>query len=115
MASLTDLRGRIVRCDTSISKLSSELRNCSDSIKQVNGQQQDIQNKLLDRIHNLESKVIFWGFFLEMEISLLFHFKYFIDKLKWMRQQARSIQILSNNKMEQRQNNFTNVQKLIRI
>ena len=63
MASLTDLRGRIVRCDTSISKLSSELRNCSDSIKQVNGQQQDIQNKLLDRIHNLESKVIFLGFF----------------------------------------------------
>lgn len=57
MASLTDLRGRIVRCDTSISKLSSELRNCSDSIKQINGQQQDNQNRQLDRIHNLESKV----------------------------------------------------------
>ena len=60
VASLTDLRGRIVRCDTSISKLSQELRNCSDSIKQVNGQQQDNQNRLLDRIHNLESKVIFF-------------------------------------------------------
>jgi hypothetical protein len=69
VASLTDLRGRIVRCDTSISKLSQELRNCSDSIKQVNGQQQDNQNRLLDRIHNLESKVIFF-----CKLKSLFHY-----------------------------------------
>ncbi|XP_071168279.1 protein FAM81A-like [Mytilus edulis] len=58
VASLTDLRGRIVRCDTSIAKLSSELRNCTDSLKQIGGTQQDNQNRLLDRIHNLESKIV---------------------------------------------------------
>lgn len=58
VASLTDLRGRIVRCDTSIAKLSSELRNALDSVKQMGGQQQDNQNRVLDRIHNLESKIV---------------------------------------------------------
>lgn len=57
VASLTDLRGRIVRCDTSISKLSQELRQCFDSVKQVSQSQQDNQNRLLDRVHELESKV----------------------------------------------------------
>ena len=57
VASLTDLRGRIVRCDTSIAKLSSDVRGCFDSIKQVTQQQQDSQNRLMDRLHQLESKV----------------------------------------------------------
>lgn len=57
VASLTDLRGRIVRCDTSIAKLSQELRSCFENIKQVGQGQQDQQNRLLDRIHEMESKV----------------------------------------------------------
>ena len=57
VATLTDLRGRIVRCDTSIGKLSSDLRGCSESIKQVTQQQQDSQNRVMDRLHQLESKV----------------------------------------------------------
>jgi len=44
-----------------------------------------------------------------------FHFQYFIDKLKYIRLQARTTQILSNNKMEQRQNSCTNLPKLIRL
>lgn len=58
VATLTDLRGRIVRCDTSIAKLSQELRSCVDNLKQVGQGQQDQQNRLLDRIHELESKVL---------------------------------------------------------
>jgi hypothetical protein len=57
VATLTDLRGRIVRCDTSLAKLSQEIRQCFESVKQVNQTQQDQQNRVLDRIHELESKV----------------------------------------------------------
>ncbi|KAL3866732.1 hypothetical protein ACJMK2_044013 [Sinanodonta woodiana] len=69
VASLTDLRGRIVRCDTSISKLASELRNISDTMKQVSQQQQDSQNKVMERIHGLESKLISIGNQLERNNS----------------------------------------------
>lgn len=58
VATLTDLRGRIVRCDTSISKLSTDLRGCFDSIKQVTQQQQDSQNRVMDRLHQLESRLV---------------------------------------------------------
>ncbi|KAL4227871.1 hypothetical protein ACF0H5_013309 [Mactra antiquata] len=58
VATLTDLRGRIVRCDTSISKLSQELRQCFDAVKQVGQSHQDNQNRLMDRIHELESKIV---------------------------------------------------------
>lgn len=57
VSSLTDIRGRIVRCDTSISKLSSDLRAALDTVKQVSREQQDLQGKIMDRIHGLESKV----------------------------------------------------------
>jgi len=57
VATLTDLRGRIVRCDTNIGKLSQELRGCFDNLKQVGQGQQDQQNRTLDQIHALESKV----------------------------------------------------------
>ncbi|KAK3588380.1 hypothetical protein CHS0354_018181 [Potamilus streckersoni] len=69
VASLTDLRGRIVRCDTSISKLASELRNISDTMKQVSQQQQDSQNRVMERIHGLESKLIGIGNQLERNSS----------------------------------------------
>lgn len=58
VATLTDLRGRIVRCDTSLAKLSQEIRQCFESVKQVNQSQQDQQNRVLDRIHELESKIV---------------------------------------------------------
>lgn len=58
VATLTDLRGRVVRCDTSLAKLSQEIRQCFESVKQVGQAQQDQQNRLLDRIHELESKIV---------------------------------------------------------
>ena len=55
--SLTDLRGRIVRCDSSISKLSTDVRSCFESIKQLGNQQQEIQSRLMDRMHGIEAQV----------------------------------------------------------
>lgn len=57
MASLTDLRGRIVRCDTSIARLSSELQNATAAIKQMSQQQSDMQGKIMERIHEVEARV----------------------------------------------------------
>ena len=57
MASLTDLRGRIVRCDTSIARLSSELQNATAAIKQMSQQQNDMQGKIMERIHEVEARV----------------------------------------------------------
>ncbi|CAL1534101.1 unnamed protein product [Lymnaea stagnalis] len=56
--SLQDLRGRIVRCDSSISKLSADFRSCFESIKQLSHQQQEIQNRMTDRIHGLEAQLV---------------------------------------------------------
>ncbi|KAK3098260.1 hypothetical protein FSP39_017666 [Pinctada imbricata] len=58
VASLTDLRGRIVRCDTSISKLSSEIRGVAEGLKQVSQTQTDLQGRLMERIHEMEAKLV---------------------------------------------------------
>lgn len=57
VASLTDLRGRIVRCDTSIARLSTELNNTTAAIKQLSQQQSDMQGKIIERIHDVEARV----------------------------------------------------------
>lgn len=57
---LTDLRGRIVRCDSSISKLSADVRSCFESIKQLSHQQQEMQSRMMDRMHGLEAQVKSW-------------------------------------------------------
>ncbi|OWF47733.1 protein FAM81A-like [Mizuhopecten yessoensis] len=56
VASLTDLRGRIVRCDTSIAKLSTDLRQSQEAMKQLGNFSADGNNKVLDRVHQLESR-----------------------------------------------------------
>ncbi|XP_048736253.1 protein FAM81A-like isoform X2 [Ostrea edulis] len=58
VASLTDLRGRIVRCDTSISRLSTELHNATAAIKQMSQQQNDMQGKIIERIHEVEARLV---------------------------------------------------------
>lgn len=57
VASLTDLRGRIVRCDTSIAKLSTDLRSAGDSVKTIVQQIGDLQNKMTEKMHGLEARV----------------------------------------------------------
>lgn len=58
VASLTDLRGRIVRCDTSIARLSTELNNTTAAIKQLSQQQSDMQGKIIERIHDVEARLV---------------------------------------------------------
>ncbi|XP_061174278.1 protein FAM81A-like isoform X2 [Saccostrea echinata] len=58
VASLTDLRGRVVRCDTSIARLSTELQNATAAIKQMSQQQNDMQGKILERIHEVEARMV---------------------------------------------------------
>ncbi|KAK7450217.1 hypothetical protein BaRGS_00039965 [Batillaria attramentaria] len=58
VATLTDLRGRIVRCDSAISKLSTDVRSCFDSIRQLNHQQQELSNRMMDRMHGIEQQLI---------------------------------------------------------
>uniref|UniRef100_A0A8W8HS32 Uncharacterized protein n=1 Tax=Magallana gigas TaxID=29159 RepID=A0A8W8HS32_MAGGI len=58
VASLTDLRGRIVRCDTSIARLSTELNNATAAIKQLSQQQSDMQGKIIERIHDVEARLV---------------------------------------------------------
>lgn len=57
VATLTDLRGRIVRCDAAIAKIGTDMRLCFDSIRQLNQQQQEVSNRIMDRIHGLEQQV----------------------------------------------------------
>lgn len=58
VASLTDLRGRIVRCDTSIARLSTEFNNTTAAIKQLSQQQSDMQGKIIERIHDVEARLV---------------------------------------------------------
>ena len=58
VATLTDLKGRIVRCDSAISKLGTDMRSCFDSIRQLNQQQQEVSNRIMDRMNGLEQQVL---------------------------------------------------------
>ncbi|KAJ8303905.1 hypothetical protein KUTeg_017488 [Tegillarca granosa] len=58
VASLTDLRGRIVRCDTSIAKLSTDLRSAADSVRTIVQQIGDLQNKMTEKMHGLEARIV---------------------------------------------------------
>ena len=57
VAGVTDLRGRVARCDAAIARLSSDLKTCYDSIKAMNQQQQDGQQRMTEKLQSLEVKV----------------------------------------------------------
>jgi hypothetical protein len=57
VATLTDLKGRIVRCDSAIGKLGGDVRSCFDSIRQLNNQQQEVVNRIMDRMNGIEQQV----------------------------------------------------------
>ncbi|KAK7116211.1 protein FAM81A-like isoform X2 [Littorina saxatilis] len=58
VATLTDLKGRIVRCDSAIGKLGTDVRSCFDSIRQLNVQQQEVTNRIGDRMNGIEQQLI---------------------------------------------------------
>ena len=56
---LADLRSRVARCDASIARLASDLKTCYESIRTLNQSQQDNNSKLVEKIHQVDSKVCF--------------------------------------------------------
>jgi len=57
VAGLTDLRGRVGRCDTAISQLSTDLKFCLDSIKSLRHEQQQQETKIAARFQRVEDRV----------------------------------------------------------
>ena len=56
--SLTDLRSRIVRCDSSITKLHSLINQSNNAIKMQNETIENLEKKLVESFHGIEVKVI---------------------------------------------------------
>lgn len=57
VAGLTDLRGRVVRCDTAISQLSTDLKFCLDSIKSLHHEQQQQETKVMARFQRVDDRL----------------------------------------------------------
>ena len=57
VAGLTDLRGRVARCDSNIARLSADLQMCSESVRGLSQQQQEQNARVMDRIQLLDVKV----------------------------------------------------------
>ncbi|CAH1796182.1 unnamed protein product [Owenia fusiformis] len=57
VAGLTDLRGRVVRCDASIARLSTDLKTCQDTVRSSTGQFQSEQQKFQEKINYLERRL----------------------------------------------------------
>ncbi|XP_033749327.1 protein FAM81A-like [Pecten maximus] len=58
ITSLQDLRSRIVRCDASIMRHSSDIRNCYNDINVVSKEQQYLKENLTEKIHQLEAEML---------------------------------------------------------
>ncbi|XP_041361749.1 protein FAM81A-like [Gigantopelta aegis] len=56
--SLSDLRGRVVRCDTSIAKLAQDMRVVMDSCRILSNQQQELQTRIMERMHGIEGQLV---------------------------------------------------------
>jgi peptidoglycan hydrolase CwlO-like protein len=59
IAGQTDLRGRVARCDASLSRLSADIKACNDNIKTLALQVTDNTNRIYDRFQSFEQKVRF--------------------------------------------------------
>ena len=57
VAGVTDLRGRVARCDASIAKLSSDLKGVLDANKSLNQQHSGHSEKLADKLAYMDRKV----------------------------------------------------------
>lgn len=57
VAGVTDLRGRVVRCDTSIARLSADLKNAFDTIRNLSQQQQEHSARVVENVHALDTRI----------------------------------------------------------
>lgn len=60
VTSLQDLRGRIVRCDVSIHKHSTDIRTCFGDIQRVINDQYKAHTAVQEVIHQMEAQVRFY-------------------------------------------------------
>jgi hypothetical protein len=61
VTSLQDLRGRIVRCDASIHKHSTDIRTCFGDIQSVINDQYKAHTAVQEVIHKMEAQVNFYS------------------------------------------------------
>ncbi|XP_050402586.1 protein FAM81A [Patella vulgata] len=57
VGALSDVRGRIVRCDTSIGRLGIEVKTCVQSIRTISHQQQELANRMSERMNGIETQI----------------------------------------------------------
>jgi hypothetical protein len=58
VAGVTDLRSRVVRCDTSIARLAADLKTAYESIQAVGQRQQEQNAQIIEKLHHLDTKVL---------------------------------------------------------
>lgn len=56
---VTDLRGRVVRCDASIARLAADLKTVFDSVRNLGQQQLEQNSRLVESVHALDARVSF--------------------------------------------------------
>ncbi|ELU06030.1 hypothetical protein CAPTEDRAFT_149793 [Capitella teleta] len=54
VAGVTDLRGRVARCDAAIARLSGDLKACHDATKALSQQQLENQQRVTEKLQSLE-------------------------------------------------------------
>ena len=59
VAGVTDLRGRVARCDASIAKMSADMKGLLDASRNSNNQLAGTNEKLNDKIAHMDRKVRF--------------------------------------------------------
>lgn len=57
VAGITDLRGRVGRCDGAIAKLAGDVKTCFHSIKSLNSQGEERAHRLEKKVSQFEHKV----------------------------------------------------------
>lgn len=57
VAGVTDLKGRVVRCDTNISRLATDLKTCYEQLRSLNSEQTTTNSKLADKFNVQDQKI----------------------------------------------------------
>ena len=57
VASITDLRGRVGRCDAAIAKLSGDVKVCFETIKSISQQEQEKHQRVINKLATFEAMV----------------------------------------------------------
>ena len=78
---LSDLRGRVARCDAAIARLAADSKTSNDSIRQLSLQQQQQEARLNDKLKSLDSKVCLLTIYPIINLTKMFYVKGFVEAL----------------------------------